>query len=64
MASKRDHLSTPRLRPRDHQKTALFQLAATVSLLVLADLLGFTPNAAVRRASLNCRFWSVYISPR
>ncbi|MGO1532365.1 MULTISPECIES: hypothetical protein [Micrococcales] len=36
------------IKPHDNRKTALFQLAATIPTPVLADLVGISPNTAVR----------------
>lgn len=63
------HLATESIRaqlvahgihPADARKAAMFQLAAEMPAPILADLLGLSPTAATRWATLAARDWSQY----
>lgn len=67
------HLTTETMRarlvacgihPNHARKAAMFQLAAAMPVPVLADLLGLSPNTAVRWAALAARDWSQYTAIR
>ncbi|WP_201298213.1 hypothetical protein [Nocardia sp. CY41] len=60
----RSRLVSRGIHPNHARKAALFQLAATMPVPVLADLLGLDPNTAVRWAALSARDWGQYTAIR
>lgn len=52
------------IKPANNRKAALFQLAATIPAPVHADLVGISPDTAMRWAALTSRSWSASIAQR
>ena len=67
------HLATENIRgqlvergiqPNSARKAAMFQLAGEIPTPILADILGLSPQTAVRWAALAARDWSQYTAMR
>jgi len=60
----RHHLADRGIHPGTGRNAAMFHLASTIPVPVLADLLGISTNAASRWAALSGRSWNGYIAAR